>query len=138
MLPAKCTWLFLALATTVAIAAPPDSTDHSRISFPAKLEGGSNGTPSHLTGTIYVSPNRFEFDAFPQVEDIVYSCNQIKFVGRRGMGRQTVVVSSSMADYRFNLNSDQQANSFIAALTSTCKISSPGAGGTSTSNSDSP
>src|SRR5580704_14267528 len=76
------------------------------LSLPARLDGGRKGVPSHLPGTIYVSTDRVEFHAFPQVEDLVWSCRQIGDLRqhyRPGSAIVTIEVAGSV--YRFNLMS---------------------------------
>jgi hypothetical protein len=93
------------------------------MSFSARLDGGSKGVPSHLTGTLNVSPGRLLFEAFPQVEYITWPCEQlIALKRRRGHEGREITVTSSRASYRFNVDSSQQADEFVNAVTAACRI----------------
>jgi hypothetical protein len=83
--------------------------------FPAMLEGGSRGVSSSLTGTIYISESRMEFEAFPQVEILVFPCN----VPQRHKNK--ISLYSRHRIYKFDLYSVQQANRFVAALSIACR-----------------
>jgi hypothetical protein len=90
----------------------------ARVSFPARLDGGSKGVPSHLPGTIYVSTDRVEFQAFPQVEGFVWSCKQIE---RLSVGKEIVSMETERGKYRFSLKSAQQATGFLEETNSACR-----------------
>jgi hypothetical protein len=90
----------------------------ARVSFLARLDGGSKGVPSHLPGTIYVSTDRVEFQAFPQVEGFVWSCKQIE---RLSVGKETVTLETERGKYRFSLRSAQQATAFLEETNSACR-----------------
>ncbi len=99
-------------------------------SFRARLDGGSKGVPLHLEGKLYISPHRIEFEAFPQVENIRWSCDQIKRVGQR---REIVTIDSASGTYRFNVNSPEEAERFADTANLACQGSS---GGRSTSSTN--
>jgi hypothetical protein len=90
----------------------------AKVSFSAQLDGGSKGVPSHLPGTIYVSTDRVEFQAFPQVESIIWSCEQIEHLS---FGKETATLETRRAKYRFSLKSAQQATAFIEETHSACR-----------------
>lgn len=91
------------------------------LSFPARLDGGSRGVPSHLPGTIYVATERVEFHAFPQVEDLVWSCRKIgDFKQHYRPGGAIVIIEVAGSVYRINLMSPRQARAFADAATSAC------------------
>jgi hypothetical protein len=80
-------------------------------SFPARLDGGSKRVPSHLDGRIYVSTNRIELQAFPQEEDLVWSCGQIKQIGQhRWSEKELVAVDTATMKFWFNMNSARKRN----------------------------
>jgi hypothetical protein len=83
--------------------------------FPAVLDGGSRGVFSALPGTIYVSEGRVEFEAFPQVEILVFPCNVPK------QHKNKISLYSMHRTYKFDLHSIQQANRFVAALIVACR-----------------
>ena len=87
--------------------------------FRARLDGGSKGVPSHLEGMLHISPNRIEFEAFPQIENLVWSCERIKHLGRRG---ETVTIDSPSGTYRFNVNSPEEAESFADTAISLARV----------------
>lgn len=105
-------------------ALPQSSvTTAPRQAFPAKLDGGSKGVPSELSGTFYVSPGRLEFDAFPQVEYLVWSCEEMKAMQRTaGFDRRTVILRFTVASYRFHLESTTQSDVFVNAVAASCKL----------------
>jgi hypothetical protein len=92
----------------------------SVLSFPARIDGGSKGVPSHLPGTISVSTGRVEFHAFPQVEDLVWSCRVGGFRQHHRPGSAIVKIEAAGSVYRFNLVSTRQALAFADAVTSAC------------------
>jgi hypothetical protein len=101
----------------VLIRAQSSNALKDKVSFPARLDGGSKGVPSHLPGTVYVSTDRIEFQAFPQVEGFVWSCKQIE---RLSGGKDTVSLETGRAKYRFSLKSVEQATAFIEEIQSAC------------------
>jgi hypothetical protein len=104
--------------------APPQSrmTTVARMAFSARLDGGSKGVPSNLPGTLYVSPGRVEFEAFPQVEYLVWSCKDVKAVQRhRGSDRQMVTLRFTVASYRFDLDSTVQSARLASMIADSCK-----------------
>jgi hypothetical protein len=99
------------------VRAQSSNALEAKVSFPARLDGGSKGVPSHLPGTIYVSTDRIEFQAFPQVEDIVWSCRQVE---RLSIAKERVTLETGREKYRFSLKSAQQATAFIEQTHSAC------------------
>jgi hypothetical protein len=99
------------------VRAQSSNALEAKVSFPARLDGGSKGVPSHLPGTIYVSTDRIEFQAFPQVEDIVWSCRQVE---RLSIAKERVTLETGRGKYRVSLKSAQQAIAFIEATHSAC------------------
>jgi hypothetical protein len=88
-------------------------------SFPALLDGGSNGVP-HLPGAVTVSETRVEFEAFPQVENVALPCTSIKQALFARGHKNVVTIVSADTTYRFDLHSGPQADKFMAAITSSC------------------
>lgn len=107
----------------VVISLSLCTSAQSGSAFHARLDGGSKGVPFHLEGELHISPNRIEFEAFPQIENIVWSCEQINHVGQR---REIVTIDSVSGTYRFNVNSAQEAERFADTATFACKGSSGG------------
>jgi hypothetical protein len=89
----------------------------AKLGFSVQMDGGSRGVPSHLPGIIYVSKDRIEFQAFPQVEDMVWSCKQIHRLSSKS---ENATLVAGPTKYRFNLKSAQQATAFIDATHSAC------------------
>jgi len=112
------TSLFSRSVRRVGQGAQSSNALKAKVSFPARLDGGSKGIPFHLPGTVYVSTDRIEFQAFPQVEYIVWSCKQIE---RLSVGKETVTLETGRGKYRFSLKSAQQATVFIGETHSACR-----------------
>ena len=106
------------LSVGLVISLSPCTSAQSGPTFRARLDGGSKGVPLHLEGKLYISPHRIEFEAFPQIENIVWSCEKIKHLGRR---RETVTIDSASGTYRLNVNSPEEAERFADTATFACK-----------------
>jgi hypothetical protein len=114
-----CILLFYSIGLCGLLArAQSSNAFEAKVLFPARLDGGSKGVPSHLPGTIYVSTDRVEFQAFPQVEGFVWSCKQIE---RLSVSKETVTLETERGKYRFSLKSAQQATAFIEETHSACR-----------------
>jgi hypothetical protein len=114
------TLLCLIRSCSLATQAQSSKAPQANLSFPVRLDGGSKGVPSHLPGTIYVSTDRIEFQAFPQVEGIIWSCKQIETLS---VGKDMVTLETGHAKYRVNLKSSQQATAFVEETQSACENS---------------
>jgi hypothetical protein len=99
------------------IQAQSSSAMEAKLQFPAEMTGGSKGVPGHLPGTLFVSTDRIEFEAFPQVEDNAWSCKQIE---RLSSGKERVMLTAGRIEYRFILKSAQQTIAFTEAVHSAC------------------
>jgi hypothetical protein len=91
-------------------------------SLSTRLDGGSKAVPSHLEGKIQTLSDRIEFEAFPQQEVLVWSCEQIKNIAQhRWPNREMVTVNAENKAYWFTFKSADQAKRLIDAANSVCK-----------------
>jgi hypothetical protein len=89
------------------------------VSLPAALDGGSRGVP-HLNGTIHVSDSRIEFEAFPQVENLTFSCGTFGASRHPRRNGNVITIYSSGLTYRFDIYSTLQAERLMT-LINACK-----------------
>jgi flagellar biosynthesis/type III secretory pathway ATPase len=75
--------------------------------FATQLIGGSKGMPRHLDGHLLVSRSSVQFEAFPQIENLSWSCRQLTSVTHKGKSNETLIRATAKS-YLFDLGSPQQ------------------------------
>ena len=80
-------------------------------SIGARLDGGSEAIPSNLPGKLCVDRDRIQFHAFPQFAEYTWSCAQVLSIRSK---KQTLILMTASATYRFHIGSSSQADQFVA------------------------
>jgi hypothetical protein len=110
----------------IAIIAPSFCTlaqsGSAASAISTRLDGGSKAVPSHLEGKIQTRSDRIEFEAFPQQEVLVWSCEQIKNIAQhRWPNREMVTVNAENNAYWFTFKSADQAKRFVDTANAVCR-----------------
>lgn len=92
-----------------------------RLSVHAMLIGGSKGLPSHLSGDLHVRADAVDFEAYPQIYNVSWSCNDLRQIGALVRKNQTVALSSAIGVHRFDLLNTNAARQFENEVQSICK-----------------
>jgi hypothetical protein len=114
----------LLLAVIAAVSVRPTAQDCPKPPsvFACTLHGPDKAVDAHLDGSLRVTANRIEFEAFPPVENLTWSCNKVSSVEVKRRSKNAVALRSSESNYLFDLKTRDQASRFVEAAKCVCSI----------------